>query len=479
MRQDRLVPLIVATALFMENLDGTIISTALPPIAADLGEDPVNLKLAFTAYYLSLAIFIPISGWSADRFGARRVFCTAMAVFTLASLGCAMAGSLEDLVLARALQGLGGALMMPVGRMILLRAVEKPQLIGAMAYLTVPALMAPLLGPPLGGFIATYFHWRWIFFINLPIGIAGLMLAARLLPEFRAARTPRLDILGFVLSGLGLAMLIFGFTTLSRSMLAGFVAPALCLAGGLVLGLYVVHWRYRADPILELRLLGNETLRTAIIGGSLFRIGAGALPFLLPLLLQVGFGYTAFQAGSITFAAAGGAILMKFAAPPLLRRFGFRTTLALNALLCAAVTVAKALLTAVTPHIVISLLMFTGGFFRSLQFTSLNAIAYADVPAEEVSRASTLYSMAQQLSIAIGVGVAALALEMSRRAGGGGLDVGDVRLAFIIVAGFVASSAVVHLRLGRDAGEAVSGRRSARAPDGRKSSESPEKNALS
>ena len=193
MRQDRLVPLIVATALFMENLDGTIISTALPPIAADLGEDPVNLKLAFTSYYLSLAIFIPISGWSADRFGARRVFCTAMAMFTLASLGCAMAGSLEDLVVARALQGLGGALMMPVGRMILLRAVEKSRLIGAMAYLTVPALMAPLLGPPLGGFIATYFHWRWIFFINLPIGVAGLLLAARLLPEFRAARTPRLD----------------------------------------------------------------------------------------------------------------------------------------------------------------------------------------------------------------------------------------------------------------------------------------------
>ena len=462
MRQDRLVPLIVATALFMENLDGTVISTALPPIAADLGEDPVDLKLAFTSFYVSLAVFIPISGWSADRFGARRVFCVAMAIFTLASLGCGLARSLETLVAARALQGLGGALMMPVGRMILLRTVERSQLIGAMAYLTIPAMIAPLLGPPLGGFIATYLHWSWIFFINLPIGVLGVVLAGRLLPEFRAAITPRLDLMGFVLSASGLAMLIVGFTALSRSILPWFAAPVLCIVGTGLLALYLAHWRRRPDPILDLSLLRNETLRTSIVGGSLFRIGAGALPFLLPLLLQVGFGYTAFEAGTITFAAAGGAILMKFAAPPLLRRFGFRTTLTVNAALCAGVMVAKTLLTAMTPHLVISLLLFTGGFFRSLQFTSLNAIAYADVPADEVSRAATLYSVAQQLSLALGVAVAALALEVSRQAGGGTLDVGDVRIALLVVAALVASSALVHLRLPRDAGEAVSGRRSAR-----------------
>jgi EmrB/QacA subfamily drug resistance transporter len=466
MRQDRLVPLIVATALFMENLDGTVISTALPPIAADLGEDPVNLKLAFTSYYLSLAVFIPVSGWSADRFGARRVFCAAMVVFTLASLGCGMAQSLEGLVAARALQGLGGALMIPVGRIIVLRAVDKSQLIHAMAYLTVPALVGPLLGPPLGGFIATFVHWRWIFFINLPIGVVGLVLAARLLPEFRTPGLPRLDILGFLLAGSGLAMLVFGFTTLSRSILPAPAAPVLCLAGALMLGLYFVHWRHRSHPILELGLFGNETLRTGIIGGSLFRIGVGALPFLLPLLLQIGFGYSAFEAGTITFAAAGGAILMKFVAPPLLRRLGFRTTLTVNALLCSAVTVTKALLTALTPQLVISLLLFTGGFFRSLQFTSLNAISYADVPAHEVSQATTLYSVAQQLSVALGVAVAALALEASRQAGGGSLDVDDIRFALLIVAGIVASSAVVHLGLRGDAGESVSGRRSLQKSDG-------------
>jgi EmrB/QacA subfamily drug resistance transporter len=465
MRLDRLVPLVVATALFMENLDGTVISTALPPIAVDLGEDPVNLKLAFTSYYLSLAVFLPISGWTADRFGARRVFCAAMVVFTLASLACGMARSLEELVVARAFQGLGGALMMPVGRMIVLRAVEKSQLIHAMAYLTVPALIGPLLGPPLGGFIATFLHWRWIFLINLPIGMAGLWLAARLLPEFRAANVPRLDVLGFLLSGAGLAMLMFGFTTLNRSILPDFAAPTLCLAGAVALGLYVVHWRRRRDPILDLALLGNETLRTSIIGGSLFRIGAGALPFLLPLLLQIGFGYTAFEAGSITFAAAGGAILMKFVAPQLLRTLGFRTTLAVNALLCGAMIAVKGLFTVWTPYLVIGLVMFTGGFFRSLQFTSLNAIAYADVPAEEVSRATSLYSVAQQLSIALGVAVAALVLDASRQAGSGVLEVADIRLAFFVVAMIVASSALVHLRLGADAGEIVSGRRSMRVPE--------------
>ncbi len=466
MRQDRLVPLIVATALFMENLDGTVISTALPPIAADLGQDPVNLKLAFTSYYLSLAVFLPISGWSADRFGARRTFCLAMVVFTLASLGCGMAQTLESLVVARAVQGLGGALMMPVGRLIVLRAVEKPQLIVAMAYLTVPALLGPLLGPPLGGFIATFLHWRWIFLINLPIGVVGLGLAARLLPEFRAANVPKLDLWGFFLSGAGLAMLIFGVTTLGRSILPGIFAPVLCVAGAALLGLYVWHARRRPHPILDLELLTNDTLRSSIIGGSLFRIGAGALPFLLPLLLQIGFGYTAFQAGMITFAAAGGAILMKFVAAPVLRRLGFRTALTINALLCGAIMAVKALLTALTPHVVISLLLFAGGFFRSLQFTSLNAIAYADVPAEKISPAISLYSVAQQLSSALGVAVAALALETARKRDGGVLDVGDIRFAFLVVAAIVASSALVHLGLRRDAGETVSGRRGVARSDG-------------
>jgi EmrB/QacA subfamily drug resistance transporter len=449
---------VVASALFMENLDSSVISTSLPAIAADIGADPIVLKLAFTAYLLSLAIFIPISGWCADRFGARAVFRSAIATFTVASLACGFAQSLETLVIARAFQGLGGALMVPVGRIIMLRLVPKAELLGAMALLTMPALVGPLVGPPVGGFITTYFHWRWIFWINIPFGILGLVLASRYMPRLVSASVPKLDLTGFLLIGSGLAATIFGLTLLSRSIMPPLVAPVLTVSGIILLGIYVVHARRIPHAILDLRLLKVETFRSSVLGGSLFRIGAGAIPFLLPLLLQVGFGLNAFQTGLLMFASAIGAMSMKMVAARVLRRFGFRRVLIVNVLIGSALLGTNALLTEHTAHWVIFALFLTSGFFRSLQFTSVNALAYADMGEGEISRASTFSNVAQQLSASLGVALAAFVVEAALAMDHGRvLGADELRLAFIAVAAVSASAVFVHLSLAPEAGHALSG----------------------
>jgi len=458
LRPGRIIPLVVASALFMENLDSSVIATSLPAIAADIGADPIVLKLAFTAYLLSLAIFIPISGWCADRFGARAVFRSAIAIFTVASLACGFAQSLEALVIARAFQGLGGALMVPVGRIIMLRLVPKAELLGAMALLTMPALVGPLVGPPIGGFITTYFHWRWIFWINIPFGILGIALASRFMPRLVSASVPKLDLTGFLLVGLGLGATIFGLTTVSRSIMPPLVAPVLTVTGIILLGIYVIHARRIPNAILDLRLLKIETFRSSVLGGSLFRIGAGAIPFLLPLLLQVGFGLNAFQTGLLMFASAIGAMSMKMVAARLLRRFGFRRVLIVNVLIGSALLAANALLTEHTPHWAIFALFLTSGFFRSLQFTSVNALAYADMGESEISRASTFSNVAQQLSASLGVALAAFVVEATLAMDHGRvLGADELRLAFLAVAAVSASAIFVHLSLVPEAGHALSG----------------------
>ena len=355
MRPARIVPLVVATALFMENTDSTVIATSLPAIAADLGEDPIALKLALTAYLVSLAIFIPVSGWMADRFGARTVFRWALAVFMAGSLACAAADSLGWFVAARFLQGLGGAMMVPVGRLVLLRSVPKAELVQALATLTIPALVGPVIGPPLGGFITTTLHWRWIFFINIPIGIAGIVLATRTFADIREAERPPLDLTGFWLSGAGLASLMLGLASGGRHLLPPEVSWGCTGAGLLLLALYWRHARRVPHPLIRLDLLRYPTFRAAITGGSLFRIGTGAIPFLLPLMLQIGFGLDALQSGLITFAAAAGAMLVKTVGPRILRSFGFRGVMVTNAVLAAAFLAVNGLFTAETPHALIVL----------------------------------------------------------------------------------------------------------------------------
>ncbi|MFZ5792359.1 MAG: DHA2 family efflux MFS transporter permease subunit [Pseudomonadota bacterium] len=453
-----ITPLIVACALFMENLDSTVVSTALPSIARAFGENPVHLNLAISAYLLSLAVFIPVSGWVADRYGARRVFRVAILIFTGASILCGFSNSLPEFVAARILQGIGGAMMVPVGRLVVLRAVPKSELVRAMAYLTMPALLGPVLGPPVGGFITTYFSWRWIFWLNLPIGLLGVALATLFIADTREPQTPPLDLPGFVLSAVGLSGLVFAFETMGRGILSGPAVIALLVVGLVAVALYVRHARRAIHPVIDLSLLRIPTFRANIWGGLLFRIGIGALPFLMPLLLQVGFGLDAFASGLLTFAAAAGALTMKMTAGPILRRFGFRRVLIANALVSATFLASYSLFQITTPAWLILLLLLAGGFFRSLQFTALNTIGYADVPPERMSLATSFAGMAQQLSMSLGVGVGALALHVSVSLHGGpALAAGDFAFAFYVVAASAALSALVFLPLPANAGAEVSG----------------------
>src|SRR6201996_3443759 len=389
MRSAILTAFIIATALFMENMDGTVISTSLPAIALDLHQDPIVLKLALTSYMLTLAVFIPASGWVADRFGARTVFCSAIVIFTLGSILCGASSSLATLIAARVFQGLGGAMMVPVGRLVLLRSTKKSELVSAMAYLTVPALIGPVAGPPLGGFITTYFHWRWIFWINVPIGILGVLLSLRFIDNLREHAVPRFDFKGFVLSGVGLLSLIAGVSMVGRGIAPYWLVAAMVAIGALSLAAYVRHASANEDAILDLKLLKIPPFFSGVMGGLVFRIGIGAMPFLLPLLLQVGFGLTPFESGSLTFATAAGALLMKFTASTAPRWFGFRQTLVVNSVISGAFLAACALFTASTPHWVLLLTLLAGGFFRSLQFTALNVIGYADIEPPRMSRATS------------------------------------------------------------------------------------------
>ncbi|MCS0496315.1 MFS transporter [Ancylobacter sp. MQZ15Z-1] len=460
MRTERLVPLIVACALFMEQLDSTIISTSLPAIARDLHEDPIALKLALTSYLLSLAVFIPASGWFADRFGSRTVFRAAIVVFTAGSLLCGLAHSLPEFVLFRILQGMGGAMMVPVGRLVILRTVPKEGIVSALAWLTVPALLGPVVGPPLGGFITTYFDWRLIFFLNIPIGFVGVMLATRFIPDIREEDVGAFDLNGMVLSGVGLAGLVFGFALLGQHAVAPWIALLVIAIGAVTMFLYVRHARHTPRPILDLSLLRIPTFFAGVVGASLFRIGIGAIPFLLPLMLQLGFGLTPFASGMITFSSAVGAMTMKFSAAPIIRTFGFRRVLVVNCFIAAAFLAATALFRPDMPYPLLVGMLLMGGFFRSLQFTSTNALSYADISNEAMSRATSFASVAQQVAISTGVAVGALVLDTMRSwRGDGTIQLGDFSVAFAVVGLIAVCSVFFFVRLPADAGAALARRR--------------------
>lgn len=454
-----LIPLIVACALFMENLDSSVLATALPAIAADLGQSPLKLNLAITSYLFSLAVFIPVSGWVADRFGARTVFRAAIAVFTTGSLLCGFADSFWELVGARVLQGMGGAMMVPVGRLVMLRSIPKSELVRAVAWLTVPALVGPVIGPPLGGFLTTYLSWRWIFWINLPIGLLGMVLVTLYIPNVREENVPPLDWTGFGLSAAGLIGLVFGFETIGRDMLPDAAVGGLLLGGAIATSLYVWHARRHPHPLLDLRLLKTPTFRAGIAGGFLFRIGVGALPFLLPMMLQLGFGLSAFDSGMITFASAAGALTMKMAARPVLRFFGFKRVLIGNALISGIFIAICGLFRPETAPLLIFGLLLFGGFFRSLQFTSINTMTISDIPNERMSRATSFTSMMQQLSLSAGVAVGALVLHATVAGGGGDIGPADFMPAFFTVGVAAMLSALLFVRLPADAGAEVSGHR--------------------
>ncbi len=456
----RIVPIVLAVALFMENVDSTVIATSLPAIAASIGTSPIALKLALTSYYVALAVFIPVSGRLADRWGAKLVFRVAIAVFVVGSLACATASSLEGFVAARFLQGVGGAMMTPVGRLLLVRAVPKSELVSAMTWFTIPALIGPLIGPPLGGAITTYAHWRWIFLVNLPIGVIGIVLATIYLPRVERAPDIRFDLPGFFYSGLACAGLVFGLSVVSLPALPPELGAVMALAG-LVSGLlYLRHARGSPEPLIRLSLLEIDTLRAAIGGGILFRIGAGAVPFLMPLMLQVGFGYTAFQSGLVTCAGIGGAILMKFYTKRILRFLGFRTTLINAAIFGGGLMAALGLYRPEAPVVIVLALLLVGGFFRSLFFTSLNALSFADVPHERAGDATSMLGAIQQVSVAVGVALAGGILEVAVALAGAEVPTAaNFSVAFLVVGAVTTSAAFAFLPMAPEAGAEVSGRR--------------------
>jgi len=458
MKSSRLLPLIVACGLFIENLDSTVLTTSLPAIAADLATDPIALKLALTTYLLALAVFVPVSGWVADRFGARATFVAAIAVFLVGSIACAVSDSLGALVVGRFVQGTGGAMMVPVGRLVLLRTIPKAELVQALSWVTIPALVGPMVGPPLGGFITTYFDWRWIFLVNLPIGALGMLFAWRFIPATRE-RAPPLDWRGFALAGGGLGAAMFGFSTLGQHLIPLEVAIAALVLGLAGLVGYVFHERRHEHALLDLTLFQFATFRAGVVGGSLFRIGIGASPFLLPLMLQLGFGMSPVQSGLITFVSAMGAIFMKTIAARTLNLLGFRRVLVWNALAASGLLMVFGLFRPSTPELVILGILLVSGCCRALQFTSLNAITFADVDNSRMAQASSLSGMLQQLSLLLGVAIGGYALEIvGAVANRPATELGNFTVAFLVVGLISAASALYAWRLPRNAGAEMAGR---------------------
>jgi len=454
---NRIIPLILAVALFMEMMDSTVIATSLPAIAADIGTEPVALKLALTSYLVALAIFIPLSGWLADRFGARNVFRLAIALFMLGSIASAFSSNLATFVISRFVQGMGGSMMTPVGRLLLLRSVPRRELVSAMAWLAVPALLGPMMGPPLGGFITTYFSWQWIFFINIPIGLLGIVLASKYLPRLNIRNDTPLDFKGFVLAAISFSGIVFGLSVVSLPALPPIFGIGTLIAGLAAGWAYLRHAQKVENPLLDLRIFRHHAYRTSIVGGAIFRLGIGATPFLVPLMLQIGYGLTPLQSGSITFASAAGAILMKFIASRVYKKFGFKNVLAGGVIVSCAMIALSGFISPLSQIGVLIFVLFTGGFTRSMFFTGANAFGYSDISDSDAGQATAVSAVTQQVSVAIAVALAGGLLEISTFMRGAELGLADFRFALVSVGLLAIGAAIPFVRLSANAGSNVSG----------------------
>ncbi|WP_332766913.1 MFS transporter [Phenylobacterium sp.] len=453
------IPAIIGSAMLMQTMNATVLSNALPTMAVALHEDPLRLNLAITMFLLASAVFLPISGWVADKFGAKRIFMIAMVLFALSSAACGLAQDLTQLVIARIFQGMAGAMMAPVGRLVLLRTTPKAELVGAMSVMTMPALLGPVIGPVVGGAIVTFADWRWIFFMNLPVAVVGVFLVFRYVPNVSEQQVSPIDWTGILLTGLGLAGLIFGFENLGRDMLPDGLVAGLFLGGFAALGLYWRRARGNPHAIIDLSVFRIQTFTASVVGGAFMRVAMGATPFMLAMLLQIGFGMSPFQAGLMTFISAAGALVMKTTAPPILRRFGFRTVLVVNAVFVGVSFMAYGLFTPATPHWLIMIGLAVGGFFRSLHFTSLNGMAYADIDQDRMSRASTTSSMMQQLVQSIGIGLAATLMHFFMVARGEThLTAGAISPAFVVIGLLTFVSLFFFVPLPKNAGDEMNGR---------------------
>ena len=452
--------LLVAGAFFMEFLDGTVIATALPDMARDFGVTAVELNIGISAYLITLAVLIPASGWIADRFGARAIFTLALAIFTLASVFCGLSTEVHIFVAMRLLQGVGGALMVPVGRLAVLRTTPKHQLIKAIATLTWPALVAPIIGPPLGGFITRYASWHWIFFINVPLGLAAIILSLRIIPDIRETERRSFDLSGFITTSVAMVSLVTAMERLGDRQPQ--IWPTLALAAlGFGCLLYSIrHFRRAAAPMVRLDALQVPTFRVTMYGGSLFRASISAVPFLLPLLFQVGFGMDPFHSGLLVLAVFVGNLTIKPATTPLIRWLGFRRLLLINGALNVCSLLACALLTPQTPVWAIMLILYLGGVFRSIQFTGVSTLAFADVPAAQMSDANTLFSTASQLEVGLGITLGAIGIRLGEQVGDW-LHLTELpgisfRLSFVFIALICLVGMIDSLHLAKTAGSSVS-----------------------
>jgi len=454
-----ITPLILAVALFMEQMDSTVIATSLPAIAQDIGTSPVALKLAVTSYLVALAIFIPISGWMSDRFGAKNIFRLAIVVFVIGSVACGFSNSIQSFVFSRFFQGIGGSMMTPVGRLLLVRGTPRSELVNAMAWLTIPALLGPIMGPPLGGFLTTFLSWHWVFWINVPISVLGIILVTKFLPEGEP-RSPRpLDFPGFVLSSIAFTGVVFGMSVISLPALPIWYGYITIAIGALSAVIYLWHAKRAKYPLLDPKMLRYPLFRAGILGASNFRIGIGAIPFLLPLMLQLGFGLSPFQSGMITFVTAIGALSSKFGVQRVFKRFGFRNVLGIGALVSSLFIAVNGLFNPDTPQWLIMGCLLIGGVIRSTCFTGLNALVFSDIDEADSSQATAINSVAQQISLATGVAVAGAVLDIAGQFHGKGITLGDFHIAFFVVALISVLSTFTFFRLPQDAGAEVSGHR--------------------
>jgi EmrB/QacA subfamily drug resistance transporter len=448
----RLTPLILAVSLFMENMDSTVIATSLAAIAHDIGSEPIALKLALTAYLVALAIFIPVSSWMADRFGARKVFRMAIVVFIVGSLCCAASNSLATFVLSRFLQGMGGAMMTPVARLILVRTTPRQNLVDAMAWLSIPGLVGPILGPPIGGFITTYLSWHWIFLINVPIGLMGIALVGRFLPEWQRNKPRNMDIRGFLLAGTAFAGWVFGVSVLTMPALPIVYGVAALVVGTLCGGGYLWHAGRTEYPLLDLRVFRFPLFRTTVVGGVFFRLGTGAMPFLFPLMLQISFGLSPFESGMVTFATAIGSFGAKFSADSVISRYGFWRTLVVTTFLTTLGVAAMGVYGPQTSMPLIMVLLVVTGYFQSIYWTATNAFTFADIEDRDAGQANVISQVAVQLSLAFGVAIGGGVLEGVRLTHGGPPLLDDFHVAFFVTAALALVSTVIFYRLPRSVG---------------------------
>ena len=449
------IPLVVGCAFFMEGLDSTMIAVSIPAMAKSLGESPLRLNLVIASYLLSLAVFIPVSGWIADRLGTRIVFCAAVLIFAAGSALCGFSTSLPMLIAFRVVQGFGGAMMTPVGRLILLRSFPRASLVSAMNWMTIPAMIGPTVGPIVGGVLTSYFSWRWVFYLNIPMGVLGAVLGYTLFENFRAPAPQRFDISGFLIAALGLFLFEFAIENLGRPMIAPWVGELFFPISLAILYLYVLHARASPAPVLDLTLLRIKTFRIGTVIGGICRMGLDATPFMLPLLFQVGFGFSPMQAGSLTFSSTLGAMLVRSGSRPLLRWLGFRRALIGGAIGAAVVTAIFALLSPETPTWLVVACILVSGCVRSIQYLALNTISFADVPSALLSRSTSVSGVFQQLARGFGVALGAALLALV--AHGEHVTTGDFRTVFLLIAAVPLLSVWGFMQLSEDDGAEVSG----------------------